>query len=216
MEIVGDYQRDGYAHLKGLIAPEIGQVFLQTIKRGFGGQPIPLSVVKGVRPVLQRPAFEIYGQNYPAILFFLWGLTPTVSALVGRDLLPTYDYFRIYRQGDICRVHTDRPSCEHSLSLTLGYGSGLVWGLDIGGTRHKEPPSQIDEDFGDEPYSRVPLEAGDGLLYRGVEHRHGRISPNPNSWSAHLFLHWVERDGVYAKHAFDRRVEPGMVDFSFA
>lgn len=45
MEIVGDYHRDGYARVKGLIPPEIGQVFLQTVKRGFGDKPIPLSQV---------------------------------------------------------------------------------------------------------------------------------------------------------------------------
>jgi hypothetical protein len=26
-----------------------------------------------------------------------------------------------------------------------------------------------------------------------MHRRHGRTTPNPNGWSAHLFLHWVER-----------------------
>jgi hypothetical protein len=48
------------------------------------------------------------------------------------------------------------------------------------------------------------MSAGDAVMYRGVNHRHGRLDPNPNSWSAHLFLHWVDPNGPYADHAFDR------------
>jgi hypothetical protein len=40
-------------------------------------------------------------------------------------------------------------------------------------------------------------------MYRGVNHRHGRIEPNPNRWSAHLFLHWVDANGPFADQAFD-------------
>src|SRR5215217_6730380 len=33
MQVVGDYAKDGYAHLKGLIPPEVGQAFLQGLKQ---------------------------------------------------------------------------------------------------------------------------------------------------------------------------------------
>jgi hypothetical protein len=59
------------------------------------------------------------------------------------------------------------------------------------------------------------MQVGDAVLYRGVQHRHGRITPNPNGWSAHLFLHWVERDGRYRDNAFDGQVKPAKVNFSF-
>nr|WP_218821370.1 hypothetical protein [Sphingomonas laterariae] len=49
----------------------------------------------------------------------------------------------------------------------------------------------------------VEMQPGDGVLYRGIDLRHGRTQPNPNQWSAHLFLFWVERDGPFAQHAFD-------------
>ena len=48
------------------------------------------------------------------------------------------------------------------------------------------------------------MRPGDGVLYQGTHHRHGRLTPNPNSWSAHLFLHWIDRNGDYAAEAFDR------------
>jgi hypothetical protein len=37
------------------------------------------------------------------------------------------------------------------------------------------------------------MNVGDAVLYRGVNHRHGRLRPNPNAWSANLFLHWIDR-----------------------
>jgi hypothetical protein len=149
------------------------------------------------------------------MLHFLWGLTPIMSEIVGRDLLPTYDYLRIYRSGDVCRVHSDRYSCEHSLSLTLGYSDGRVWDLQIEKAR-SDPSARVDPDFGDEAYSSVALNVGDALLYQGVHHRHGRTIPNPNRWSVHLFLHWVDREGPYRDQAFDGQVRPAPVDFSFA
>jgi hypothetical protein len=60
------------------------------------------------------------------------------------------------------------------------------------------------------------MKVGDAVLYQGVHHRHGRTTPNPNTWSAHLFLHWVDREGPYRDHAFDGKGDPPRVDFSFA
>jgi len=57
----------------------------------------------------------------------------------------------------------------------------------------------------------VAMAAGDAVLYQGVHHHHGRVTPNPNRLSAHLFLHWVERDGAYANYAFDGQRPPAEV-----
>jgi hypothetical protein len=133
---------------------------------------------------------------------FLWGLTPIVSQLTGHALLPTYDYFRIYPKDAICRVHSDRAACEHSLSLTLGCSDDIPWPLEIdrGLIDGVEP---IRDNFKDAEVASLPMETGDAVLYRGVEHRHGRTMPNPNRWSAHLFLHWVDARSAQRRHAFD-------------
>ena len=215
MEILGDYSADGYAHLKGLVPTEVARALLSALRSDLGPGSIPLSKAPTASNLLSRPAFEVYGHHYKPMLAFLWGLTPTMCLVTGKDLLPTYDYLRIYREGDICRVHFDRPSCEHSLSLTLDYSDGAVWPLDVGQVHHAQPNPSVEPDFGSEPFWSMPMEVGDAVLYRGTNHRHGRITPNPNAWSAHLFLHWVERNGVYADHAFDKR-HPDPVNFSFA
>jgi hypothetical protein len=215
MQVIGDYHGQGYAHVEQLIAPEIGRAFLAALKNDLGPNALPLSKVRDYPNLLTRPAFELYGYHYPPMLFFLWGLTPIVSEIVGRKLLPSYDYFRIYREGDICRVHYDRPSCEHSLSLTLDYSDGVSWPLEIGKQQSK-PSAQVAQDFGGEPFASIAMKVGDAVLYNGVHHRHGRVTPNPNGWSAHLFLHWVDADGRYRDHAFDRQAQPASVNFEFA
>jgi hypothetical protein len=215
MKVLGNYQGDGYAHLQDLVPAEVAQAFLQHLKAAIGPAPIPVDRVPGHSSLLARPAFEVYGHHYPPMLHFLWGLTPIMSEVVGKALLPTYDYLRIYLAGDVCRVHSDRLSCEHSLSLTLAYSDDRIWNLEVEQAR-SEPSARVDPDFGDRPFASVALNVGDALLYQGVHHRHGRTMPNPNRWSVHLFLHWVDRDGPYRDHAFDGRIEPGKVDFSFA
>ena len=216
MEVIGDYRANGYAHLRGLLAPEVAQAFLQGLKQDVGDGPIPLSRVQSHPNLLTRPAFEVYGHHYKPMLYFLWALTPMVSSLVGRELLPTYDYFRVYREGDLCRVHSDRQACEHSLSLTLDYSDGEPWNLEVGTDRMDAPSARVEDDWGEEPFASVPMQVGDGVLYQGVHHRHGRSVANPNAWSAHLFLHWVDRDGPYREFAFDGRASGSKVNFTFA
>lgn len=215
MKVSGNYHSQGYAHIQELIAPEIARAFLGSLKRDVAPNAVPLSRVREFPNLLARPAFEIYGYHYPPMLFFLWGLTPIVSEIVGSKLLPSYDYFRIYRESDICRVHYDRPSCEHSLSLTLDYSDGVAWPLEVG-REHSTPSAQVEEGFGEEPFAAIAMMVDDAVLYNGVHHRHGRTQPNPNAWSAHLFLHWVDADGPYRDHAFDRQPQTASVNFEFA
>jgi hypothetical protein len=214
MNVVGDYDRQGYALVEGLLTPEVASAFVGAFKADLGPGDLALSQVTQFPNLLSRPAFEVYGHHYPPMLFFLWGLTPTIREITGRDLLPTYDYLRIYREGDICRVHYDRPSCEHSLSLTLDYSDGVVWELDVGKAK-SEPSARVEEDFGEESFASLRMNVGDAVLYQGTSHRHGRVRPNPNGWSVHLFLHWVERGGKYADHAFDGQALQSSVNFMF-
>ena len=215
MKLSGNYNELGYLHVEQLIPVEVARAFMLAIKEDLGPAPLELSTLTEHGAQLKRPAFEIYGHDYRPMNFFLWSLTPTISRLVGRELLPTYNYFRIYREGDICRVHSDRPSCEHSVSLTLDYSDDEIWDLQVANDR--TPRAQpLAEDFGSDRHASVGMKVGDGVLYQGVHHRHGRITPNPNRWSAHLFLHFVERGGPYEDHAFDKRVSMKPVDFAFS
>jgi hypothetical protein len=202
MRVTGDYSKDDYVVIEQLVAPEICAALCRQLEMDIRSSGKTFQSFAMAQPLTRQATVEITGHVSPPLLAFLWGLTPIVSELTDADLLPSFDYFRIYPKGDICRVHSDRPSCEHSISLTLSYSDNKPWNLQIG-TWPVEDPKSLDEDFGEEPYASITMQPGDAVLYRGVKRRHGRIEPNPNGWSAHLFLQWVERGGAQMAHAFD-------------
>lgn len=204
MKVTGDYQADGYAFVEQFIPREVATALVQRLELDLKASGSSFDKFARKLDLMNKPTVEISGHYYPPLLTFLWGLTPIVSHLTGRDLLPSYDYFRIYSKDDILRVHCDRPSCEHSASLTLFYSDDKAWPLDIASER-TEGPDYLKDSFGDEPHTSLRMMPGDAVLYQGVNHRHGRATPNPNRWSAHLFLHWVDRSGPHADHAFDAK-----------
>lgn len=209
-----EYRSKGYAHLPGFVPREVCTAILARMKTDLARQGMQLASLEQEGPLLRSAAPELYGHHYPMFASFLWGMTPAVEQVTGVALLPTYAYFRLYRQGDICRVHGDRPACEHSLSLTLGYSDEIAWPLEVSTQRIETPFARIADDFAlAEVAGSVAMKAGDAVLYQGVHHHHGRTMPNPNRWSAHLFLHWVARDGPYADQAFDGEPPPAQVDF---
>lgn len=203
MRIEGDYNKDGYATIRGLVPPEVTFNLFKQIQIDLQNDGKSFQTFSQSQALSKQPTIDISGHFYRPLTTFLWGLTPIMAEITGADLLPAYDYFRIYHQDDICRVHSDRPSCEHSVSLTLVYSDGVAWPLEVGSIRVDSEGPCVD-DFGTEPFSAIEMQPGDAVIYRGIDLRHGRTRPNPNQWSAHLFLFWVERGGVFEQHAFDK------------
>ena len=214
MRAAESYARDGYVHLPHFLPPKVARAFLVQLREDI--KNVPRAALEKEHALLRRGALELYGFHYTPLLTLLWGMTPAIEALLGTPLMPSYSYFRIYRRGDVCRVHSDRPSCEVSLSLTIAYGEDKPWALDIGTDPLPDPRPVVSDDFEGAGYRSVPMAPGDAVLYQGVHRRHGRITPNPNNWSAHVFLHWVDPEGPYREHQFDGRAVPEAVRFSMA
>lgn len=213
-DVTAAYRRVGYAALESFVSREVAMGFLARMQGDISRQGVGFDQLRREGPLLVRPAAEIYGFHYAPMATFHWGMTPAIEALVGEALLPTYSYFRLYREGDLCRVHGDRHACEHSLSLTLAYSDDRPWALEVSPVRVDAPYQRADAAFRiDERAAAVAMQAGDAVLYQGVHHHHGRTTPNPNAWSAHLFLHWVARGGPYADEAFDKQPPPPRVTF---
>jgi hypothetical protein len=198
-----DYRTNGYVLLDQFFSPVVVNIFHSKLQADLNLRGDPAFVSR--TPLLTKPALEVYSRRYAPMATFHWGLTPAAAAIAGCDLVPTYAYFRVYQQDDVCLVHADRGACEHSMSLTIELADERPWALCVGkdqiglATRRTEPNFELDEAF-----AELPMRAGDAVMYQGVNHRHGRVEPNPNRWSAHLFLHWVDANGQYADHAFDR------------
>ena len=173
MRIEGNYADDGYATIRGLIPPEVATNLFKQLQMDLQGAGKSFDTFAKSHQLSKQRTVDISGHFYRPLTTFLWGLTPIVSELTGADLLPSYDYFRIYQKDDICRVHSDRPSCEHSVSLTLAYSDDVPWPLEVGSVPVEGEGPCVD-DFGDEPYTAVAMQPGDAVLYRGIDLRHGR------------------------------------------
>jgi hypothetical protein len=197
------YQTGGYVLLEQLFPPLVLSVFHGKLQKDLNLKAS--AEFLSSTPLLTKPALEVYSRRYVPMATFHWGLTPSASAIAGCELVPTYAYFRVYQKDDVCLIHPDRDACEHSMSLTVELADGKPWALCIAKEHVDDLGPSADRNFHPgESFAELPMRAGDAVMYRGVTHRHGRVDPNPNRWSAHLFLHWVDANGPFADHAFDR------------
>jgi len=116
-----------------------------------------------------------------------------IGKQVGKQLLPTYTYARIYRPGEVLKKHKDRPACEISSTMTLGFDAKSIW------------PIFFDED------RRIPvaLEVGEMAVYKGCDIVHWRPEFKGN-WHVQVFFHYVDANGPHKDHAKDGRAEFGV------
>jgi predicted 2-oxoglutarate/Fe(II)-dependent dioxygenase YbiX len=118
-------------------------------------------------------------------------LTPHFEKACGKRLHPTYAYARLYAPGDELKIHTDRPACEISATLTLGF-EGDVWPIYMG----DENKTNV---------SKIEMDVGDAVLYRGMDKHHWREPYKEGKWQAQVFLHYVDADGPHAEWKYDKR-----------
>ena len=133
----------------------------------------------------------VYGD--PVFDTLLQNFANPIGNSVGRQLIPTYSYARIYGPGEILKKHKDRPACEISATLTLGFDSAPVW------------PIVFDE----EKEVMVTLDQGELAVYKGCEVLHWR-TPFKGKWHVQVFLHYVDANGPYKDHAADGRDSYGV------
>ena len=119
----------------------------------------------------------------------LMDLLPSAEEVSRLKLFPTYSYFRVYKRGDVLAKHTDRPSCEISLTLCLGYEAERPWPIFVEGP---------------EGASSIELAPGDALFYRGIDCPHWREALD-GEYTAQVFLHYVDQSGPYAEWKYDKR-----------
>ena len=114
-----------------------------------------------------------------------------MQTLTGKELVPTYSYHRLYTTGTELKRHQDRPSCEISTTLCLGYD---VSNVDASKYPNWDWPMFIKEKDGTE--IPVHMKPGDMIIYRGCELEHWR-EPYWGKNHAQVFLHYNEKGGQY-------------------
>ena len=100
-------------------------------------------------------------------------------------LYPTYSYWRMYTKFAELKKHTDRPSCEISVTVMIG-SDGTPWPIFIGG-------------------KEIELNDGDAVIYLGCEISHWR-EEFKGDWQAQVFLHYVDAEGVNKEFNRDKRL----------
>ena len=111
-----------------------------------------------------------------------------LEAILQIQLLPTYSYARLYKNGNTLEKHTDRPSCEISLTVQLARSHHYSWPIYMGD-------------------KRFDLAEGDGVIYKGcdIEHWREKCDGPENYLSGQAFFHFVKANGEHSEFANDKR-----------
>lgn len=111
-----------------------------------------------------------------------------VNELLGEEVLPTYTYARVYKNGSVLERHRDRPACE--ISFTINLKKDTDWPL------YFQRP--------DNSETSVELNPGDAVLYLGCQADHWR---NKFEGKEHtqLFMHYVRSNGTKSWAYFDKQ-----------
>jgi predicted 2-oxoglutarate/Fe(II)-dependent dioxygenase YbiX len=133
--------------------------------------------------------------NYISFLELLCEKTPEVSEILEETVLPTYTYARVYKNGSILEKHSDRDSCE--ISLTLHLGGDRPWLIWI-----KTPEGED---------RSVELKPGDAMMYLGTIAEHWRDEYDGEEY-VQVFLHYVRSRGKCAYTYFDNENHKGRHD----
>ena len=176
------FARDRYLALPGFVAKPICNFLTNYM--------FMLSAAGHLEP--DNHGHGVYAANgFETLLVMMIG---PLSKQLGVKLLPTYSYARVYRTGEDLVAHVDRPECEISVSLTLGYEAESIWPIYMGAPTNDPRP--------------IALGIGDIVVYRGIEVPHFRKAFN-GRWHMQAFLHYVDAAGPYANRKYDGRPDVG-------
>lgn len=179
--MTNDFDKNGYVHLKDFLdkdnCRELTQELNKYIERG---------------ETKNDPQCPLSEAVHGTITFdkLLQDLLPYFEKACGKRLYPTYSYARLYKPGEELKKHTDRPACEISATVTLGF-DGNPWSIYMAG-------------------NKVNMQVGDAVLYKGMEVEHWREKYTEGQWQAQVFLHYVDADGPHADQKYDGRTSLGL------
>ena len=108
-----------------------------------------------------------------------------LQEIVNERIAPSYNWARVYKNGAGLAPHTDRPSCDISVSMHIYGDKPWAFGVTM--------------DDGEE--RRLDLAPGDIVFYQGSNRVHWREGLYQGESYAQVFLHYVSVK--FAEHAYD-------------
>ena len=199
-EISDYFKEHSYVVIRNVISQEMANLLYNYVKNesqllatyeSYDNEKL-LSGFSGTFSDAQAPGdFSKYGD----LIFdtLLTDLNLKMEAYTDMSLTSTYSYHRLYTTDTQLVRHKDRPSCEISTTLCLGYDSDYNWPMFVK-TENEEIP--------------IELNPGDMIIYKGCEIEHWR-EPFKGKNHAQVFLHYNDKDGPY-KNTYDGRPFIGM------
>jgi alkylated DNA repair dioxygenase AlkB len=194
-----EFTRNGYVVIRGFLDPATTSTVSKVIEYGVHQNTYKVrpTDVPNTDWVGAPSAYFRYAE--PLVEVILENSAEELSAVVQKQLVPTYSYARVYIKGDQLGRHTDRPSCEYSVTVhvaTVGE-PWPVWVQKVGGQ-----PTQL------------VLSPGDAVLYKGCEVAHWRNPMVNCDINVQFMLHYVDHDGPNADYKWDKRPGLGHLDTS--
>lgn len=174
------FNQYGALHIKDVVPKDICTFITQAMMR------TPAYTGKHDDPQIPN-SFSITDHEYmiETIQERIWH---SLEGILEEELIPTYSYGRVYQNGNELKKHTDRPSCEISITIQLARTHHYAWPIYMGG-------------------QRFDLAEGDGVIYKGcdIEHWRSPCDGPDNYLSGQIFCHYVRKNGAYTEWAGDKR-----------
>lgn len=148
------------------------------------------SVVTDNHDIVQPFSIHSYSDYFTESL--LIHLLPTVREVTNIPTLePSYSFVRFYENGQWLGKHSDRPSCQYSITLPLMAFDDTPWTIFMEG-------------------NSIDLKLGDMVVYKGCEAEHWR-EPFEGKYQVQAHLHYVDASlPAYAPFVNDGRPSLGM------
>lgn len=110
-----------------------------------------------------------------------------------KNLEPSNSFFRIYNKYAYLKEHTDRATCEYSVTIFIDSCGTYDWPIKMNGKDYF-------------------LKPGQAILYKGCDWKHSRTE-FLGDWHFQCFLHFVDMDGPNSEWKFDKRKVLGESKF---
>ncbi len=182
---MSDFQNVGYKKVESLIDAQtietVSQYFENKIRRGEW---------QSNSEIIENDASKLGYYADPLIEVMLKQCQPAIEQHTGLLLEPTYSFSRVYQEEEELTPHTDRPSCEISVTINVAC-TGDIWPIWM--------------QYENSDPVKFMLNPGDAVIYKGCEATHWRRKLPEGQINVQFMLHYVAKNGPYAEYKFDKR-----------
>jgi len=200
-----DFDNKGFLFLKNLI--EVTDL-VETVPLERGQVHFEKNKVTNFVPVDEQVPGSLSRYNHPKFSNIQKEIQGKIEKIIGKELYPTYYYDRFYFTGHELTNHLDRDACEISVTLNISSNVG-----------EKNWPFYVKSVDGEK--SKIIMNQGDAVLYKGCERPHWRnkleskytgvskfirkvVKKRDDTYYHQIFFHYVLANGSRIHFAYDK------------